>query len=193
MLDQVHFLKSLGTSAQIIGENCEQAAEGVERRSRQIVHSSPKAFLWTKRWHSGFGLGKISPYDKLFAATLGEIAESEGTPRFNLLFLTKFSFNMRWRVFASSQSFSKHFKERKHLLRAKTAITANVLRFHFWWHLRAQKLKFLNNVTDMACCSHVQPFLPGKDADQKWESGRNRAYNGCGQTKKIHWEYLYFG
>ena len=79
-------------------------------------------FVDQKVTSSGFGLGKISSYDKLSAdstllwsslwrrdfvgaAKLGEFAESEGTPRLTLLFL-----NVRWRVFASSL---KHFKEWK--------------------------------------------------------------------------------
>ena len=52
MLDQVRFLKSLGISAEIIGDeqNCEQARKRVERGQCQIVYGSPEAFLSTKRW-----------------------------------------------------------------------------------------------------------------------------------------------
>ena len=127
MLDQVRFLKSLGISAKIIGheQNCAQARKKVKRRWFQIVYSSPEAFFfYQKMTSSGFGLGKISPYDKLFAdstllwsspcrsdfvgaATHREFVESEVTPR-----------NVRWRIFASCfascfASFSKRFKERK--------------------------------------------------------------------------------
>ena len=51
MLDQVRFLKSLGISAEIIGDeqNCKQARKNVEKRWCQIVYSSPEAFLSTKR------------------------------------------------------------------------------------------------------------------------------------------------
>ena len=54
MLDQVHFLKSLGISAEIIGDeqNCEQARKRVERGQCQIVYGSPEAFLSTKRWRA---------------------------------------------------------------------------------------------------------------------------------------------
>ena len=54
MLDQVHFVKSLGISAEIIGDeqNCKQARKRVERGQCQIVYGSPKAFLSTKRWRA---------------------------------------------------------------------------------------------------------------------------------------------
>lgn len=54
MLDQVCPLKSLGISAEIIGDeqNCEQARKYVERGQCQIVYSSPEAFLSTKRWRA---------------------------------------------------------------------------------------------------------------------------------------------
>ena len=77
-----------------------------ERRKRSMNSSS------------GFGLGQIYFADRgkkilLMLETLGEIAEPEGTPCFTVLFVTKFSFNVRKRGFASSWSFSKRFKERK--------------------------------------------------------------------------------
>lgn len=52
MLDQVCLLKSLGISAEIIGDeqNRKQARKYVERGQCQIVYSSPEAFLSTKRW-----------------------------------------------------------------------------------------------------------------------------------------------
>lgn len=54
MLDQVCPLKSLGISAEIIGDeqNCEQARKYVERGQCQIVYSSPEAFLSSKRWRA---------------------------------------------------------------------------------------------------------------------------------------------
>ena len=54
MLDQVRFLKSLGISAEIIGDdqNCEHARKRVERGQCQIVYGSPEAFLSTKRWRA---------------------------------------------------------------------------------------------------------------------------------------------
>lgn len=54
MLDQVCLLKSLGISAEIIGDeqNRKQARKYVERGQCQIVYSSPEAFLSTKRWRA---------------------------------------------------------------------------------------------------------------------------------------------
>ena len=54
MLDQVRFLKSLGISAEIIGDeqNCEHARKRVERGQCQIVYGSPESFLSTKRWRT---------------------------------------------------------------------------------------------------------------------------------------------
>ena len=54
MLDQVRFLKSLGISAEIIGDeqSCEQARKLVERGQCQTVYGSPEAFLSTKRWRA---------------------------------------------------------------------------------------------------------------------------------------------
>jgi len=105
------------------------------RRNFNVFHhnkgeggkSWPNGVSGTWITSSGFGLGQISPYDKLFAdlnllwlsprrrdfVGAGEIAEYEGTPRFTVLFLAKFPFNVRKRGFASSWSFSKRFKERK--------------------------------------------------------------------------------
>jgi ATP-dependent DNA helicase RecQ len=54
MQDQVRYLKSVGISAEFIGEDqmSEDANQLVERGECQIVYGSPEAFLSTKRWRA---------------------------------------------------------------------------------------------------------------------------------------------
>ena len=54
MEDQVQFLKSVGISAQFIGDDqkSEEAKERVERGECQLVYGSPEAFLSAKRWRA---------------------------------------------------------------------------------------------------------------------------------------------
>ncbi|CAB4010046.1 mediator of RNA polymerase II transcription subunit 34-like [Paramuricea clavata] len=54
MQDQVRYLKSVGISAEFIGDDqmSEDANEVVERGECQIVYGSPEAFLSTKRWRA---------------------------------------------------------------------------------------------------------------------------------------------
>ena len=52
MQDQVKFLKSIGISAEFIGEDQlnEDAKKAVERGDCQVVFGSPEAFLCSDRW-----------------------------------------------------------------------------------------------------------------------------------------------
>ncbi|CAB4020232.1 mediator of RNA polymerase II transcription subunit 34-like [Paramuricea clavata] len=54
MQDQVRYLKSVGISAEFIGDDqmSENANEVVERGECQIVYGSPEAFLSTKTWRA---------------------------------------------------------------------------------------------------------------------------------------------
>ena len=54
MQDQVRYLKSLGISAEFIGDEqkSDEAKQLVERGECQVVYGSPEAFLSTKRWRT---------------------------------------------------------------------------------------------------------------------------------------------
>ena len=54
MQDQVRYLKSIGISAEFIGEEqkSEEVKHLVERGECEIVYGSPEAFLSTKRWRA---------------------------------------------------------------------------------------------------------------------------------------------
>ena len=54
MQDQVRYLKSIGISAEFIGEEQkgEEVKHLVERGECEIVYGSPEAFLSTKRWRA---------------------------------------------------------------------------------------------------------------------------------------------
>ena len=54
MQDQVRYLKSVGISAEFIGDEqkSEEAKQLVERGECQIVYGSPESFLSTKRWRA---------------------------------------------------------------------------------------------------------------------------------------------
>ena len=54
MEDQVRYLKSIGISAEFIGEDqkSEAAKQQVERGDCQVVYGSPESFLATNRWRN---------------------------------------------------------------------------------------------------------------------------------------------
>ena len=49
-----------------------------------------------------------------------------------------------------------------------------VIRWLFWWPGASLELQV--DITDMLCCSHVEPFFSGRTVDQTWESSRNQTY-----------------